>query len=95
MKTSKAFIFGLAIMLGVAGAFNTSAAKTSGKKFAGVWWTFNGTQAQINDASKYTLSSTEPACSGSTNRCAIVASRSTTNVMQPNLNTITQESLKN
>ena len=95
MKKAKSIVFGMAILLGVAGAFNPSVAKSSAKKFAGVNWTFNGTQAQINDASKYTFSSTAPACSGSTNRCAVVANRSTANPMQPDLSTITQESLKN
>lgn len=95
MKKAKAFVFGLAIVLGVAGAFNNSVARTSAKKFAGVNWSFNGTQSQINDPSKYTFSSTPPACSGAVNRCGIVANRSTTNPNQPDLNTITQESLKN
>lgn len=95
MKKSKGLVFGLAMMLGVAGAFNTSVAGASAKKFAGVNWSFNGTQAQINDASKYTYSATAPACSGSVNRCGIVANRSSANPMQPDLNTITQETLKN
>lgn len=95
MKKAKAFVFGMAILLGVAGAFNSSAAKSSAKRFAGVNWSFNGTQAQVNDPSKYTFSSTAPACSGSTERCGIVANRSTTNPMQPDLSSITQETLKN
>ncbi|MET3982032.1 spermidine/putrescine-binding protein [Mucilaginibacter sp. UYP25] len=94
MKKSKAFIFSMAILLGVAGAFTTTAAK-SAKKFAGVNWSFTGTPSQINDASKYTYSATQPVCSGSTSRCSVVAERSTSNPMQPNLNTITAEVLKN
>ncbi|MBL4675690.1 MAG: hypothetical protein JKY70_05725 [Mucilaginibacter sp.] len=42
----------MAILLGVAGAFNNSVAHSSAKHFAGVNWKFNGTQSQIGDPSK-------------------------------------------
>lgn len=93
MKNSKAAIFALAFILGIGGAFSTHAAKASHKP-AAVWWSFTGTQAQINDPSKYTFSSTEPSCSSGTNRCAVEANRSTGNPAQPDLNTITHEDLK-
>ena len=95
MKKSKSLILGLAVVLGVAGAFTTKAARPLHGNGTGVWWSFNGTQGQISDPSKYSFSPTEPGCSGAVNRCAVLANRSSGNPAQPDLSTITQEDLKN
>jgi hypothetical protein len=93
MKTIKGSMIALAFVLGIGGAFATNAPKMN--KPANVWWSFTGTQDQINDPSKYTYSSTDPGCSGTTDRCAVEAPRSTSNPNQPNLALIAQEELKN
>lgn len=94
MNNSKSFIFGLALMLGAAGAFTTQASK-SASRLDPVYWNFNGTQDQINDPSQYSYSADDPGCAGGTDRCAIKANRSTSNPNQPNLSTISVEELHN
>jgi hypothetical protein len=94
MNKSKSFIFGLALVLGVAGGFTTKASKVS-RKFAPVYWNFNGTPDQTSDPSKYSYSASDPGCNGAGNLCAVQANRSTSNPNQPNLATITAEEYHN
>jgi hypothetical protein len=94
MNQSKSFIFGLALVLGVAGGFTTKASKPA-SKLDPVYWNFNGTQAQISDPSKYSYSADDPNCAGGSDRCAVLANRSSSNPNQPNLATITVEELHN
>jgi len=98
MKTIKGSMIALAFVLGIGGAFATSAHHAAHKpaaKTTDVWWQFNGTQAQIGDATKYTEVANEPGCSGSTKRCAILAPVNPLHTTQPDLSAISQEDLKN
>ena len=98
MKKLKVSLAAMAIILGLGSAFATSTHHVAHKpvaKTADVWWQFNGTQAQINDATKYTQVASEPGCSGSTKRCAILAEPNPLHTNQPDLSAITQEDLKN
>jgi hypothetical protein len=94
MKTIQGSMIALAFVLGIGGAFATKAHQPAAKT-TDVWWQFNGTQAQINDGTKYTQVASEPACSGSTKRCAILAEPNPLHTNQPDLSAITQEDLKN
>jgi hypothetical protein len=96
MKTIKAGMIALAFVLGIGGAFATNAHHTAHKttKHANVWWQFNGTQAQINDGTKYTQVPAEPGCAGGTKRCAIEAPADPLHSSQPDLLNISQEDLK-
>jgi hypothetical protein len=94
MKNSKSFIFGLALVLGVAGGFTTKASKPV-RKTDPVFWTFSGTPLQVNDPSKYSYSADDPGCNGSGALCAIQANRSTSNPNQPNLATASGQEYHN
>ncbi|QEC74673.1 DUF6520 family protein [Mucilaginibacter ginsenosidivorax] len=98
MKSIKGSMIALAFVLGIGGAFATNAHHAAHKpaKTTDVWWQFNGTQAQISDGTKYTQVAGEPAgCSGSNNRCAILAPANPLHTNQPDLSAIDQEDLKN
>lgn len=98
MKTIKGSMIALAFVLGIGGAFATNTYHSAHRpvaKNADVFWRFDGTQAQINDATKYTQVPEEPGCSGSTKRCAILAPANPLHSNQPDLSAISQEDLKN
>lgn len=83
----------MAIILGIGGAFASKAAQT--KPAGEQWYTFSGTQAQINDLSKYTLTPNDPECGDGTVRCAVLAKPNPTNPNKPDLSQISQEELHN
>lgn len=98
MKSIKATLLAMAFVVGIGGAFATNAHHATHKPAAKtdpVWWQFTGTQAQINDGTKYTQVANEPGCSGSTKRCAIEAPVDPLHTTQPDLSAISQEDLKN
>jgi hypothetical protein len=96
MKNTQAAFIALAFVLGIGGAFATSAPKAA-KLPAPVYWTYSGDQspAQLNDPAKYTFSPSDPGCTTGSERCAVKANRSSANPAQPDLSTITQEELHN
>lgn len=99
MKNVKATLFALAFVTGIGAAFATGnhhLAHVPASKTTNVWWKFNGTQAQINDGTKYTQVSTEPSCNElATNRCGILAPVNAAHTSQPDLSAISQEDFKN
>jgi hypothetical protein len=88
MKSSKSVFIALAFVLGIGGAFATKPAHAA-KPFAAQWYLFNGTQAQINDPSKYSLTPSDPGCHDDGDRCAVLAQPSATNPNQPDLTQVT------
>lgn len=94
MNKSKSFIFGLALVLGVAGGFTTKASKHL-RRTDPVYWNFNGTPAQVSDPSKYSYSQDDPGCAGQGDLCAIQANRSSSNPNQPNLSTASGQEYHN
>jgi hypothetical protein len=97
MKTIQRSFIAMALVLGIGGAFASNAhqAHRPASKNVDLLWRFDGTQAQINDATKYTQVTEDPGCSGSTKRCSIQAPENPLHANQPDLSAISQEEFKN